>query len=138
MRQFETRSAKLVSRNHANSVLESYGQPPCKRVKRADVRLFHLIFLVPRRSFCPSFLQHAISVRSLSLFTMPVFEPSVDTTSNQEQLTGILVPVLVMLGGIGISYGIYTTLRWFALSRRLKSFDSTESDAEAMVCMDNL
>ncbi len=69
---------------------------------------------------------------------MPVFEPSVDTTSNQEQLTGILVPVLVMLGGIGISYGIYTTLRWFALSRRLKSFDSTESDAEAMVCMDNL
>jgi len=60
---------------------------------------------------------------------MPVFEPSVDTTNNQEQLTGILVPVLVMLGGIGISYGIYTTLRWFAISRRLKS---TESDTEAV------
>lgn len=69
---------------------------------------------------------------------MPVFEPSVATTNSQEQLTGILVPVLVMLGGIGISYGIYTTLRWFAFSRRLKSFESTESDTEAMVCMDNL
>jgi predicted RND superfamily exporter protein len=65
---------------------------------------------------------------------MPVFEPSVDTTSNQ-QLTAILVPVLVMLGGIGISYGIYTALRWFSLSRRRQPCDPARTDTEAVVCI---
>ena len=65
---------------------------------------------------------------------MPVFEPSVDTTSNQ-QLTAILVPVLVMLGGIGISYGIYTALRWFSLSRRRQPCHPAQTDTEAVVCI---
>ncbi|KAK2465609.1 hypothetical protein APHAL10511_002501 [Amanita phalloides] len=49
---------------------------------------------------------------------MPVFEPSADMSQKQAELAAILVPVLVMLGGMGLSYGIYTALRWFSSSNR--------------------
>ncbi|KAF8621222.1 hypothetical protein AX15_007938 [Amanita polypyramis BW_CC] len=62
---------------------------------------------------------------------MPVFEPSVDTTKNQERLAGVLVPILVMLGGIGLSYGIYTALRWSSFFRRRGFCNTMRSNTEA-------
>ncbi|KAF8632860.1 hypothetical protein AX17_004708 [Amanita inopinata Kibby_2008] len=62
---------------------------------------------------------------------MPIFETSVKLTKSQEQLATILLPVLVMLGGIGLSYAIYMALKWFTCLRRRSTGGVVRLDTEA-------
>jgi hypothetical protein len=62
---------------------------------------------------------------------MPAIEPSSKAARNQEQLATILIPIFVMLGAIGLSYGIYTALKWLQLLKRQNVADATWFDTES-------
>ena len=64
---------------------------------------------------------------------MPAIEPSSKAARNQEQLATILIPIFVMLGAIGLSYGIYTALKWLQLLKRQNVADATWFDTESEV-----
>ncbi|PFH50511.1 hypothetical protein AMATHDRAFT_47834 [Amanita thiersii Skay4041] len=72
-----------------------------------------------------------ISIHSFGYRKMSIVEMPTSMMKSSEQFIAVLFPILVMIAGIGLSYGIFTALRWVTYLRRRITTQAVQVDTEA-------